>query len=372
MPTVTFDPIPGGLDDVARELATDARRRTRLATLLGPGAVLAHHLPAAALTVSLGLPTLCALHSLWPSVQAALAGTGEGPRGPACRHVLEHAAAVLVATAAERDWLLRTTPPTASCRDLATRVHVVPQVVSPFLRRLVRRGHLGPRRRAWRRRLVPEARDDDVVLYVVGRCVPYKRPLEVIASFVRVAGRVPRAHLLLVGASTDGPYATRCAQAIQAAPPPTRRRITWVGPQPLEAAPLAGDVLVHVSRFETWGRTIDEALLLGRPAVLAASPFVAERVDCPWPPVRTAPPSPDRAAWIDADDGDALDEALERAAGDATWRRDCGAFHAQRRRDDSGEDAADRVLRLWNDVEWAWRGSRPFDLASPVERSDAT
>lgn len=364
VPTTTFDPPPGSLDEIARLLVEDPAWRRRLARHLGDAPTLAHHLPAAALTIALGLPTLCALHSLWPSVQAALPGGAAGPRADACAVILEQAAAILVATSAERTWLLRTAPPAALARDLASRVHVVPQAPSPFLTRLAARPDGGRRRAAWRRRLLPQVRPDDVVLYMVGRFVPYKRPLEVIEAFVRVAHRVRRAHLLLVGAATDRAYATRCADAVAAAPPSVRRRITLVGPQPLEAAPLAGDVLVHTSRYESWGRAIDEALVLGRPAVLAASPFVAERVDRPWPAgARDAEDPEDRALWIDPDDAQALGAALVRAADDAAWRKACGAFHHRRARERDSDGPARRVLDLWNDVEFAQRGTRPFALA---------
>ncbi|MFO0934281.1 MAG: glycosyltransferase [Planctomycetota bacterium] len=366
---VTFDAPAGSLDDLAERYVADPAWRRRFDALLGDAPVLAHHLPAARVTTSLGRPTLVALHSLWPSVQAEVAGGPPGPRAAACAALLEDAAAVLVATAAERDALLRTAPASARARDLAARVHVVPQAPSPFLVRLAARGGLARRRAAWRRRLVPRAAADDVVLYAVGRLVPYKRPLEVIEAFVRVASSVPRAHLLVVGPATDPGYAARCADAARAAPPDVAARIVLAGPQRLEAAPLAGDVLVHASRFESWGRAVDEALVLGRPAVLAPSPFVAERVEGRRPPglavPDAGPPSPEGPLWADPDAPAALDAALVRAATDAAWRRACGAAHRARAQALAGDRPVRALLTVWNDVEHAYRGTRPFVLDAP-------
>lgn len=374
-PRVSFPAPTGSLDTIAARLIDDPVALGRFARVLGDAPVLAHHLPAARVVEALGLPTLCALHSLWPSVKAALTGEPEGVRGQACASLLERAAAILVATGAERDELIRTAPPAALARGLARRVHVVRHGVDPYLERLAARDGTARRRLAWRRRLLPAALPDDVVLYAVGRLVPYKRPLEVIEAFVRVADRIPRAHLLVVGPPTDPAYATRCAEAIRAAPAAVARRIALVGPQRLEAAPLAGDVLVHISRFESWGRTIDEALVLARPALLQASPFVAERVDCPWPLRPGSGPiggtRSDRALWIDASDPDALDAALVRAVGDASWRAACGAFHRACAARLGWEGPVMALLAVWNDVEHAHRGTRPFSWTESPPDSGA-
>jgi glycosyltransferase involved in cell wall biosynthesis len=359
VPTIAFDAPALPLDDAATRLVADRVLRAHLAGVLGRAPVLAHHLPAALVTTALGLPTLVALHSLWPCVRAARTGEPEGPRGPACAALLARAAAVLLATDAERAALLRTAPPAALDAGLASRIAVVPQGPSPFAVRLARRDGLERRRRAWRRRLLPEASDADVVLYVVSRLVPYKRPLEVIASFVRVADAVPRARLLVAGPPTDAANAARCVEAVRAAPPSVARRIAFVGPQPLEAAPLAGDVVVHASRYETWGRAVDEAMVFGRPAVLATSPFVADRLGLRGP---GGPDDGAAAIGVEPDDGDALDAALVRAATDATWRSRCGEALRRRAAALDPEAPVVALLTAWNAVERAHDGSVPFSL----------
>jgi glycosyltransferase involved in cell wall biosynthesis len=121
----------------------------------------------------------------------------------------------------------------------------------------------------------------------------------------------------------------------------------------VDAAHLAGDVLVHPSRFETWGRAIDEAAVVGRPAVLGHTPFVAARL---------GDAGPDRALWIDADDPCAFDDALRRAGLDAAWRARCGE-RARRSATQLGWDGPVRaLLSAWNDVELTTSGFRPFAL----------
>ncbi|MBL9086867.1 MAG: hypothetical protein JNM10_06960, partial [Planctomycetia bacterium] len=107
---VTFDAPAGSLDELAAAYVEDPAWRRRFDALLGDAPVLAHHLPAARVATALGRPTLVALHSLWPSVSAEVTGGPPGPRAAACAALLEDAAAVLVATHAERDALLRTAP----------------------------------------------------------------------------------------------------------------------------------------------------------------------------------------------------------------------------------------------------------------------
>ena len=132
---------------------------------------------------------------------------------------------------------------------------------------------------------------------------------------------------------------------------------------------LAQRPLVHASRFESWGRAVDEALVLGRPAVLAPSPFVAERVEGRRPPGLAVPPtgSPpvERAIFADPDVPGALDAALLRAATDAAWRRACGAAHRRAAEALAGDGPVRALLSVWNGVEQAYRGTRPFVLDAP-------
>ena len=341
----SFAAPDGALDELAVRYVEDRAWRDRFRELLGDGPVLAHHLPAARVVEALGLPSVVAMHSLWPTVRAAVDGGPPGPRADACARLLGSAAAVVVATRAERDLLLATAP--AGVADVAARVHVVPLAPSPWLRRLARRDGLARRRAAWRARLVPGAAPHDVVLAVVGRVVPYKGVLEAVASFVRVARAAPRARLLVVGPPTDAPYAARVAAAVEAAPRDVAARVHLVGPQRLEAAPLASDVLVHLSRIESFSRTLDEAALLGRPAVVAASPVLAERVGRGRAPATT---SDDDVLWLEDLSPAALDAALLRAATDGAWRSACGAASARRVEAVAPDAAARALLAVWRAV----------------------
>lgn len=359
---VRFEAPAGTLDETAALLAEDPAWRSRFAALLGEGALLVHHVPAARVAAALGRPFVCLLHSLWPSVQRAIGVEPSAPREATCRALLDEAAAIVVSTEAERSLLLATSPREALAGGLARRVHAIRHGVNPFLVRLAARRDLTRRRAAWRARLLPRAAPRDVVLYQVGRLVPYKRTLETIEAFTRFAARTPACHLLLVGAATDAAYAAKCKAVARAAPEAVAARIAFVGPQRIEAAPLAGDVLVHVSRQESWGRALDEALVFGKPAVLAASPFLAERADRAWPPAHptVASKSEARALWIDASRPEVLEQALLAAVEDGHWRAACGAFHRTQARGLDWRTPARSLLALWNEVEAAQLGSRPF------------
>ncbi len=112
---------------------------------------------------------------------------------------------------------------------------------------------------------------------------------------------------------------------------------------------------------------------VGRPAVLAPSPFVAERVAArvggPRPPGLAVPPTgpgpSDGALWADPDDAAALDAALVRAVTDAAWRRACGEAHRRRAAALLGDGPVRALLAAWNGVERAYRGTCPFVLDGP-------
>ncbi len=362
---VEFDAPVGSLDDLAQTFVASESWTTRFREVLGDRPVLAHHLPAARVAEALGLPFLVMMHSLWPAVRARWTGEAPGPRAEASASLLATAAAVLVGTRAERNALLATAPPGVD--DLERRIHVVGLGISPFLARLARRGRLERRRAAWRRRLLPGAAPEDVVLYTVGRWVPYKRTLDLVEAFVRVAACRSRLRLLLVGSPTDADFAARVHSAVAAAPGDVADRIHLVGPQRLEAASLSGDVLVHLSRVESWGRSLDEAAVMGRPAVIASSPALTERLG--RPETRDDPSQGPR--WIDEDTDDALDAALCFAADDADWRRAAGAAAAARADGQRWDGPATEVLRVWDQVEARHRGTRSFAPLPPAGGADS-
>ena len=358
-----FDvPTPSGTLDEQLVALDDPRWHAPIADRLGEHATLVHHAPAAWIAHQLGIPMLCSLHSHWPRVLRQLTATASddhASRAKRCAAVLQSAKAVLVSTTEERAMLLSAYE---DVEGLAMRVHVVPHAISSVALDASRDARRNAQERGWRRRLVPQAALGDVIFGVVARVVPYKRIANAIAAFTRIAHQIPRARLLIVGPQTDRLYAAQCRALGDASS--AAHRIHWAGPQPLVGAYHAMDVLVHLSVHETWSRAIDEAMAFGRPIVAAASPFLAERLERPPHAAKDNDATDHRALWIDIEQGDepheALSNALVRAASDASWREACGAYHASlaHARDPLGP--AKTLLRLWDDVEFAAHGTRPF------------
>lgn len=107
---------------------------------------------------------------------------------------------------------------------------------------------------------------DDVVYLFVGKLAHYKRVLELVDAFSRVASEVPRARLLIVG---DGPQRkeveARCGARGLAS------HVVLFGfanQSQLPGLHAASDVFVLLSQ-ETWGLVANEALLAGLPLVIS-------------------------------------------------------------------------------------------------------
>jgi glycosyltransferase involved in cell wall biosynthesis len=108
--------------------------------------------------------------------------------------------------------------------------------------------------------------DDDVVYLYVGKLLPVKRVRELLEVFVRLAARVPRARLLLVG---DGEQRAELEERARSAG--VAARVTFAGFQNQTELPkfyVASDVFTLMS-IETWGLVVNEAVLAGLPVALS-------------------------------------------------------------------------------------------------------
>ena len=185
------------------------------------------------------------------------------------------------------------------------------------------------------------------VFYTVGRFVTHKNQLQRAARLSRGGERASER------TPADGRSAGRSRLPrlhpthVASAPAALRARIVLAGPQPIEAAHLAGDVLVHASSSEAWGRVIDEAFVLGNPTLVAALPMLAEKAGYTWrelpdgggarrgrsaarPRFAYAPrddAAEERSLLVDPSDVASIATALARAGTDARWRRQCHLYN---------------------------------------------
>ncbi len=123
--------------------------------------------------------------------------------------------------------------------------------------------------------------DARVVLFA-GKFIPKKRPDLLLAAFLRAA--VPGAHLVLAGDGELG-HALRAAAAGRA----DVHFLPFANQSAMPARYLLGDVFALPSegRHETWGLAVNEAMHLGRPAL------VSDHVGCH--PDLVLPP---RTGWV--------------------------------------------------------------------------
>lgn len=156
----------------------------------------------------------------------------------------------------------------------------------------------------------------------VGRLVPLKRPLELIAAFRLARDAIPNATLTIVG---DGPM----RGGVEAATGDLGGRVRMVGR--LEGAALgamftAADVLIVPSEREVWGLVVNEGLHAG--LYVIASDQVGSAVDLLRPGTGMIVPATDvaslaaalKAAWRDVDRSPAARHARAQSVQDCTPR----------------------------------------------------
>jgi glycosyltransferase involved in cell wall biosynthesis len=117
---------------------------------------------------------------------------------------------------------------------------------------------------------------DAIVVASLGRLAPEKRPGLVLDAFAEAARRDRRLRLLVIGGGPSEPSLRDRASALDLG-----GRVHLTGSLPrLEAlARLAGaDLFLFVSRTETQGLVLAEALAAGLPAVAVGAPGVADSV----------------------------------------------------------------------------------------------
>jgi len=117
---------------------------------------------------------------------------------------------------------------------------------------------------------------DALVVTSLGRLAPEKRPELVLDAFERVAREEPRARLLVIGGGpSEGMLRDR------AEIPGLKDRVAFTGQVPRTEAlarVAGGDLFVFVSRTETQGLVLAEALAAGLPAVAVDGPGVRDSV----------------------------------------------------------------------------------------------
>jgi len=115
---------------------------------------------------------------------------------------------------------------------------------------------------------------DAVVLLFSGKFIPIKKPQLLLSSFLQVAREFPHAHLVFSG---DGELLPVLQDNLSRSPSPIKKRVHFLPFANQSAMParyLLGDCLLLPSESETWGLAVNEAMHLGRPAI------VSDRVGC--------------------------------------------------------------------------------------------
>ncbi|HYR95841.1 MAG TPA: glycosyltransferase [Candidatus Binatus sp.] len=184
-------------------------------------------------------------------------------------------------------------------------------------------------RRAARERLRLPA-DEPFVLYV-GLLVARKGVDVLLEAFARVAARVPRVSLVLVGGSGERDDLRRALES-RAAALGCGGRVRFVGPRPHSEMPLwfaAADVFAFASRLEGFPNVVREAIACGTPCVATALPSMTDVV------------GPECGAVVPVDDAAAFAAALEQALGHV-WDRSAIRHRAAAWRwDRNAEDTLD-------------------------------
>ncbi len=150
--------------------------------------------------------------------------------------------------------------------------------------------------------------EHEVAILSVGRLIPFKATADLVSGVA--ACRVSGARLVLVG---DGPLrGTLEAQSAQLGV-----RTTFVGDLPstrLAEAYVAADVFALVSRRETWGVVVNEAMACGLPLILSDRVGAARDLLEPG----------GNGELVHAGDVESVAAAVDRLAGDADLRRRYG------------------------------------------------
>jgi len=137
---------------------------------------------------------------------------------------------------------------------------------------------------------------DATVLLFAGKFIPIKCPELLLAAFLQIADTFPKAHLVFSG---DGQLLPVLRNALSASGSLGAQRVHTLPFANQSAMPtryLLGDCLVLPSESETWGLAVNEAMHLGRPAI------VSDRVGCHPDLIRHG-----ETGWIfRADDKEAL------------------------------------------------------------------
>jgi glycosyltransferase involved in cell wall biosynthesis len=154
--------------------------------------------------------------------------------------------------------------------------------------------------------------DDAVVVASLGRLAPEKRPQLLLDAVAQAAGVHPALRLLVIG---GGPSLDELRSRADRTDLAGRVHFTGPLPRPEALARLAGaDVFAFVSRTETQGLVLAEALAAGLPAVAVDGPGVRDSVrDGADAVVVGADPEPSVATRLAA--------AIAEIAGDAELRR---------------------------------------------------
>jgi glycosyltransferase involved in cell wall biosynthesis len=165
---------------------------------------------------------------------------------------------------------------------------------------------------------------DGCVFLCVSRLSPEKGVDLLARAFHQIEGQ-----LVLVG---DGPDRER----VRAAAPPSTRLLGHVDREELPSWYAAADCFVMPSRSETWGMAMNEAAAAGLPLLASEAPGAAyDLIDEGVNGFR-----------VPVEDVGALHAALERIAGDPTWREQARAATLERARAFSPEAWADAVEAL--------------------------
>ena len=187
---------------------------------------------------------------------------------------------------------------------------------------------------------------DRRVVLTVARLVPIKRVALLVEGFAAVRGRVPNAHLVIVGDGSE-----RDALRTRTAALGVLDAVTFVGSVPQRDTPAfyrAADVFALSSEFDNSPNVVLEAMASGLPVVTSDVGGVREFVD-----------DPDGGTIVGGADAPSFARALERYLASPSESRVAGIYNRRKAsRDFSWSASAAQLLAVYGRVLEARRDDR--------------
>jgi glycosyltransferase involved in cell wall biosynthesis len=175
---------------------------------------------------------------------------------------------------------------------------------------------------------------DAIRIGFVGRFVPQKAPECLLRAFAALAGRFPKARLVMVGDGALGAALREEAQKLGIA-----ERVSWPGPLDGQSAMFGFDVFVLPSRYEGFPYVLLEAMVAKLPVVMTQVGGAGSLVQ-----------DGGNGFVVPPDQPDLLAAALERLLADESLRKTMGARSAERVQEFSIQKMVEKTVAFYESL----------------------